>query len=393
MGSFDHDNECAVFGKCGGCVFLDVSYGTQLAAKRKAVADIFEGLLPVDRIDPVLGMAEPYDYRDKIVVPFVSSKGKKSRIISGMYKRGTHKVIECDKCLLENPVGQKIARAIKSIMNKHEIAPYDEDSGKGFLRHALIRVGHESGEVLVVLVTNTDEFPSSKAFCRELVKRVPEITSIVQNVNTRQTNVILGEKEKVLYGPGFILDTLMGLSFRISSSSFYQINREMTAALYDLAIGLADVGQNDLVLDAYCGTGTIGLAALRSGAGALIGVDDSASSIRDARLNAKHNGASNAEFYCADATDFMQSYDGPHPDVAFLDPPRSGSTPEFLQGLSVLGPKRIVYISCNPITQARDAKVLNDLGYNLLRVCPVDMFPHTQHVETVALFEKHSAEQ
>lgn len=381
------DKKCTVFGKCGGCVFLDVPYETQLAAKRKTVVDIFANLIPEDKVASVLGMSEPYDYRDKIVIPFVPSKSKNPRIISGMYKRGTHEVVECDKCLLENPIGQKVARAIKSIMKKHDIAPYDEDSGRGFLRHALVRVGHETDEVLVVLVTNTDEFPNAKAFCRELVKHVPEITSIVQNVNKRQTNVILGEKERVLYGPGFILDRLMGLSFRISSSSFYQINRQMTAALYGLAIDLADLGPNDIVFDAYCGTGTIGLAALKSGAKALVGVDDSASSINDARLNAKHNGAESAEFFCADATEFMLGYDGPHPNVVFLDPPRSGSTPEFLKGVAKLAPERVVYISCNPITQARDAEVLKTLGYELSSVHPVDMFPHTQHIETVALFE------
>ena len=270
--------------------------------------------------------------------------------------------------------------------------PYDEDAGTGFVRHAVVRVGHRSGEVLVTLVTNGAEFPASKAFCRELVRRCPFVTTVVQNVNTRQTNVILGDEERVLYGPGFILDTLCGLSFRISSQSFYQVNAAQTEVLYDEAIRLAGLDGTQQVIDAYCGTGTIGLVAASRGAAGVIGVDSVASAIRDARANAAHNGIDNAEFMAMDAGTFMRALaasraDEPDPAelVVFMDPPRAGSTPEFLDALAALAPARVVYISCDPATQARDIRHLARAGYEVAAVQPVDMFPHTDHIESIAL--------
>ncbi|MFR1166755.1 MAG: 23S rRNA (uracil(1939)-C(5))-methyltransferase RlmD [Adlercreutzia equolifaciens] len=277
--------------------------------------------------------------------------------------------------------------------------PYDEDAGTGFVRHAVVRVGHTSGEVLVTVVTNGDQFPASKAFCRELARRVPEVTTVVQNVNTRQTNVILGDEERVLYGPGFILDTLCGLSFRISSQSFYQVNATQTEALYDEAVRLAHLTGTETVVDAYCGTGTIGLVAAKRGAARVVGVDSVEAAIRDARGNARHNGVENAEFVAEDATRFMErlaaeraaageapSQDGPL--VLLMDPPRAGSTPAFLKAAAALGPERIVYISCNPKTQARDVRQLVGAGYIVRAVRPVDMFPHTDHVESIVMLER-----
>ena len=261
-------------------------------------------------------------------------------------------------------------------------------------RSAVVRVGHESGEVLATVVTNGDEFPASKAFCRELAKRVPEITTIVQNVNTRATNVILGEKERVLYGPGFILDTLCGLSFRISSQSFYQVNATQTEVLYDEAIRLAGLTGAETVIDAYCGTGTIGLVAAKRGAARVIGVDAVEAAIHDARGNARHNGIENAEFVAADATQFMEelaaSGERPEPLVLLMDPPRAGSTSAFLAAACELAPERIVYISCNPATQARDVRQLTESGYTVRAIRPVDMFPHTDHVESIVMLEKKS---
>ena len=253
-----------------------------------------------------------------------------------------------------------------------------------------MRVGHTSGEVLVTLVTNGAEFPASRAFCRELVKRCPFITTVVQNVNTRQTNVILGEREQRLYGPGFILDKLCGLSFRISSQSFYQVNAVQTEVLYNAAIDLAALSGGERAIDAYCGTGTIGLVAAARGAGEVVGVDSVESAIRDARQNARHNGVENARFVAADAGEFMRrlAADGERADVVLMDPPRAGSSEEFIDALAELAPERVVYISCNPETQVRDCRLLRDRGYAVRIVQPVDMFPHTDHVETVALLAR-----
>ena len=313
-----------------------------------------------------------------------------------MYAPGTHQLIPTDHCAIENETAKQVTLAVRDIMARWSMEPYDEDTGRGFLRHVVVRVGHESGEVLVTVVTNGDEFPSAKAFCRELVRRVPAITTIVQNVNTRQTNVILGDKERTLYGPGFILDTLCGLSFRISSKSFYQVNATQTEALYDEAIRLARLTGEETVIDAYCGTGTIGLVAAARGARRVIGVDSVASAIRDAANNARHNGVENAEFIAQDATAFMKelaaSGESLAPLVLLMDPPRAGSTPEFLEAACQLAPQRIVYISCNPTTQARDVRQLVEGGYEIKAIRPVDMFPHTNHIESIVMLEKQATE-
>ncbi len=329
---------CPVFDRCGACSLLDVPYAEQLAAKQRSIADLFAGLAPAEALQPIIGMKDPFHYRNKVVSPYapgarmgqarkaqgkagsarsgaprreiltgmyakgthrliptdtcaleneVAKKVSKAQgkagsarsgaprreILTGMYAKGTHRLIPTDTCALENEVAKKVTLVVRDLMRKWDIAPYDEDTGEGFMRHAVVRVGHASGEVLVTLVTNDDAFPSSKSFCRELVRRVPEVTTVVQNVNMRNTNVILGEQERTLFGPGFILDELCGLSFRISSKSFYQVNATQTEVLYRRAIELADLVGRETVIDAYCGTGTIGLAAARAGAGKVIGVD------------------------------------------------------------------------------------------------------------------------
>ena len=306
-----------------------------------------------------------------------------------MYAAGTHRIIPTDACLIENADAKQVILAVRSLMSRFGIEPYNEDTGRGFLRHAVVRVGHTSGEMLVTLVTNGREFPASKAFCRELVKRCPGVTTVVQNVNERQTNVILGDREQTLYGPGFILDKLCGLSFRISSKSFYQVNAVQTEVLYHAALELAGFTGAEHAIDAYCGTGTIGLVAAKHGAAQVTGVDSVASAIRDARENAKHNGVENARFVAADAGDFMREMaaSGEHADVLLMDPPRAGASQEFLEAALALAPARIVYISCNPETQVRDLARLRRGGYAVGVVQPVDMFPHTDHIETVVLLE------
>lgn len=393
---------CPAFGRCGGCSRLDVPYADQLLAKEQQVAALFEGIAPAGALLPILGMNDPFHYRNKVISPYAPAKGAKRKgkdakltradILTGMYETGTHRLIPTDTCAIENETAKKVTLAIRDIMARWGMEPYNEDTGAGFVRHAVVRVGHESGEVLVTVVTNGEEFPASKAFCRELARRVPEVTTIVQNVNTRQTNVILGEKERVLFGPGFILDTLCGLSFRISSQSFYQVNATQTEVLYDEAIRLANLTGAETVIDAYCGTGTIGLVAAKRGAARVIGVDAVEAAIRDAANNARHNGVENAEFIAQDATAFMRelaaSGERPQPLVLLMDPPRAGSTPEFLEAAAALAPERIVYISCNPTTQARDVRQLVESGYEVRAIRPVDMFPHTDHVESIVMLEK-----
>ena len=405
---------CPVFDRCGACSLLDVPYAEQLAAKQRSVADLFAGLAPAEALQPIIGMEAPFHYRNKVVSPYApgarmgqarKAQGKagsarsgapRREILTGMYAKGTHRLIPTDACALENEVAKKVTLVVRDLMRKWDIAPYDEDAGEGFMRHAVVRVGHASGEVLVTLVTNDDAFPSSKSFCRELVRRVPEVTTVVQNVNKRNTNVILGEQERTLFGPGFILDELCGLSFRISSKSFYQVNATQTEVLYRRAIELADLVGRETVIDAYCGTGTIGLAAARAGAGKVIGVDNVEAAIVDARQNAAHNGVDNAEFVALDAGAFMQALAVKRAEgegasgadvrddlVLLMDPPRAGSSERFLDAAAKLAPDRIVYISCNPQTQARDVAYLRRAGYEVDAVCPVDMFPHTDHVECI----------
>ena len=381
---------CKLASDCGCCPSINIPYGEQLDAKDARIRELFEPVFPNAELRPILGMKNPFHYRNKVTSPFAPGKRGPNggrAILTGMYAAGTHRIVDTQGCMLENENAQKVILAVKSIMRKHGIAPYDEDRGTGFMRQVVVRVGHESGEVLVTLVTNADEFPSSKSFCRELVKKCPFVTTVVQNVNMRRTNVILGDREQRLYGPGFILDTLCGLSFRISSRSFYQVNAVQTTVLYEKAIEFARLDGTSTVIDAYCGTGTIGLVAAKRGAVQVTGVDSVDSAIRDARENARHNGVGNARFVTADAGDFMRQMaaEGERADVVLMDPPRAGSTPEFLDALVHMAPDRVVYISCNPETQVRDLRYLAECGYATQLVQPVDMFPHTDHIETVAL--------
>ncbi len=420
---------CPVQNKCGGCQLLHIPYEEQLAQKQQEMFCLFEPLASkTTKFCAICGMDEPYYYRNKVTSPYVAGKklpahigqkraqtkaekaqgSRKSHkkektpsarreILYGMYASGTHRVIPTDTCLIENKTAKQILRAIKQLMQRYHMEPYDEDTGKGFIRHAIVRVGHSSHEILVTIVTNESAFPGSRNFCRELVKRVGSITTIVQNINTRQTNVILGQEEKTLYGPGFILDELCGLSFRISSRSFYQVNATQTEALYRYAIQMANLTGHETVLDAYCGTGTIGLVAAKglpenpaAHAARVIGVDNIASAITDARNNARHNGIENASFVTDDAGNFMkeQAKLGNHLDVLLMDPPRAGASEDFLQATCLLKPERIVYISCNPKTQQRDVTYLISHGYHLDQVQPVDMFPHTKHTENICLLER-----
>lgn len=412
---------CPVAQACGACQQVNEPYDAQLARKDARITKLYDGGDDVD-VRPIIGMENPYGYRNKVVSPYAPGKklssssghgkdgkrggtarnprgrGARSRrvdaspsheILCGMYAAHSHRIVSADACLVENSEARRIILAIRALMPLFGIKPYREDAGSGFMRHAIVRIGHTSGEVLVTLVTNGPLFPGSRVFCRELVRRCPAVTTVVQNINERQTNVILGDREQTLYGPGFILDKLCGLSFRISSQSFYQVNAVQTEVLYRKAMELAACTGSERVIDAYCGTGTIGLVAAKNGAAQVTGVDTVAAAIHDARENARHNGVENATFIADDAGAFMRkaAAAGNHADVVFLDPPRSGASEAFLEALATLAPRRVVYISCSPQTQVRDVAFLARRGYRLRVIQPVDMFPHTDHIETIALLE------
>ena len=375
---------CPNFKKCGGCQYLDMPYEKQLDKKQKEVAEL---LKPFCKVNPIVGMEEPFHYRNKVHAVF--GLDKKKKIISGVYKEGTHTILPVDVCMIENEKADAIIKTVRELLPSFKMKVYDEDTGYGFLRHVLIRTAHKTGEIMVVLVTASPVFPSKNNFVKALRSVHPEITTVVQNVNNRGTSMVLGDKEQVLYGPGFIVDELCGKKFRISSKSFYQINPVQTEKLYDLAIKAAKLTGKEVVIDAYCGIGTIGIAAA-SEAKEVIGVELNKDAVRDAGTNAKMNGVKNIRFYNNDAGKFMvqMASQGAKADVVLMDPPRSGSTEEFINAVAVLSPKRVVYVSCGPDTLARDLVYFKKKGYQATEAWAVDMFPMTSHCEAVVTLER-----
>ena len=332
-------------------------------------------------------MKDPLHYRNKVQHVFV--RDRKGNILSGFYSGTSHRVVDAPECMLEDLESQRIILTVKSLLKSFKITVYNEDSGYGLLRHVLVRKGFATGEFLVVLVVTSPVFPSKNNFVKALRKEHPEITSVVLNVNDKDTTMVLGERNITLYGPGFIKDTLCGCTFRISPNSFYQVNPVQTEKLYDTALEFAGLTGRETVIDAYCGIGTIGLCAAKK-AGKVIGVELNPDAVKDAVQNAKDNRISNARFYKGDAGDFINDMAerSEKADVVFLDPPRSGSTEKFLRSAVRLSPSRIVYVSCNPETLARDLKILVSAGYRPEKIQPVDMFPFTGHSEAVVLMSR-----
>lgn len=373
---------CGVCTACGGCQFQQLDYKAQLEYKTNKVKSALKRHLKKDvEVLPTIGMDYPYEYRNKIQVPL--GKDKHGRLVSGFYRANSHEIIPIDKCYIENPKASEIIQTIKMLMKAFHFEPYDEDTGNGLFRHVLIRTSHHYDDIMVTLVTTKDEFKGKNNFVKELVKYHPNIKSIVQNINSRHTNVILGEKSRTLYGTSFIKDSILNIDFKISSKSFYQVNPVQVEVLYDLAIKAAGLNPNDEVLDAYCGIGTIGLIASKHCKNVL-GVEIIPDAIRNANENAKLNDITNATFVCGDAKDLMKQLneEGKHFDVVFVDPPRKGLDDSFIESLLSVKPKRIVYVSCEPETLAENLVKITE-EYNLLSVQPVDMFPMTSHVETV----------
>ena len=424
-------SSCPYFKKCGGCDYIGIPYEEQLKKKQDYVRRCLGEPAKTWKctIEPIIGAEQPLYYRNKVHSVF--DRDAKGKIIRGLYTEGTHKVINVSGCRLEDRTADAIIEEIKSLLPSFKLKVYDEDTGYGWLRHVLVRVGQRllsadigcmsnqdnlnatGPEYMVVLVTSEVPFPGKNNFIKALRTKFPEISTIVQNINNKRTSMVLGDRNIVLYGKGYIVDESLGLKFRISPSSFFQINPKQTLKLYSLALEMAGLTGSERVLDAYCGTGTIGMFMSRQ-AREVVGVELNPDAVRDAASNAKANGITNISFVNADATRYMQQFagelqaqgrlsaqqsEGWQPalqaqktqlgfDCLCMDPPRSGSTPEFIAAVASLAIPRIVYVSCCVETLARDLKEFTKKSYKVRRIAPVDMFPQTGHVETVALLSK-----
>ncbi|MBR1863309.1 MAG: 23S rRNA (uracil(1939)-C(5))-methyltransferase RlmD [Ruminococcus sp.] len=374
---------CRAFKRCGGCQ-LSESYEQQVERKQAKAERM---LSKFTKVRPMLTMDDPYNYRCK--VQNVYGTDRSGRIISGVYQSSGQKLTAVEDCMLEDRRAQAIVADIRKLMRPLKIAPYDNRTGQGILRHTLIRTSPSTGQVMLVMVTPGAMFPAKKNFIRAMTEKHPELTTIVQNVCRDPMPLTLGDRDIVMHGPGFIEDLLCGCRFRISPQSFYQVNPKMTGKLYETALSAAGIGQGIRVLDAYCGTGTIGIICAKRGA-KVEGVELDPSACRDAVANAKLNGLENVRFCCADAGEFMrqQAQEGSRFDVLILDPPRAGASPEFIKSAGICGPDRIVYISCKIESLERDIRLFARQGYRAVYLQPVDMFPHTMGIETVCLMER-----
>lgn len=379
-----HRPECRFAEKCGGCQLQNLTYPEQLAFKQRKM----EALLgKFCRVSPIIGMKNPWHYRNKVQAAFGFSRER--GVVSGIYQLASHRIVPVSHCLIEDEEAGAVIRTIRELMPEFKITAYDERTGAGFLRHVLVRRGFATGEVMAVLVATDPIFKLQKPFLKKLLELRPEITTVVLNLNDRFGPVVLGERERVLYGKGYIEDVLCGLTFRISAKSFYQVNPVQAEVLYNIAVKYAALTGKERVLDAYCGIGAIGMAASRQ-AGEVLGVELGRDAVRDAIANAKRNGIRNCWFTQGDAGEYLggMAKERIPLDVAFLDPPRDGSDRRFLSSLLAVRPKRIVYVSCGPESLARDLQFLTEGGYFVKKIQPVDMFPHTEHVETVVLITR-----
>ncbi|HIZ45908.1 MAG TPA: 23S rRNA (uracil(1939)-C(5))-methyltransferase RlmD [Candidatus Olsenella pullistercoris] len=380
---------CPIARDCGGCEWLAVPYPIQLRRKQEHVEALLGEAAERDGavVEAIRGMDEPTRYRHKAATPFAHARG--GRVACGFYAAGTHRIVPCESCLAEDERARRVLNAVARVAERLHVPPYNEDRGVGVLRHAVVRCGWQTDDVLLTLVSRVEELRDERHLVSELRAACPEVTSIVLNVNDRRTNAILGRRNRTLFGPGVMHDRLLGLTFEIGPTSFYQTNPAQTEVLYRLALDGAQGAHR--VLDAYCGTGTIGVcAAASSNEMQVTGIEQVRGAVACAERNARANGVGDrCRFVAADATAWMaREGAGERFDAVVMDPPRAGSTPEFLAGVARLAPERVVYVSCNVVTQARDLKVLRAKGYRLAHVAPVDMFPHTKHVECVAVLER-----
>ncbi len=380
-------SDCPVFPRCGGCAFRTMTYETEAAEKKRRVEEAFHRLAHMDIACEEILTGAPARYRNKAQYPVAVSEQGEIQI--GFYAPRTRRVIDCTDCCLQPAEFRVIAEAFRAFLQEFRISVYDAERGKGLVRHLYLRKGYASGEIMVCVVLNGKTLPHSDALVEQLCTLNPHITSIVLNQNTQKTAVILGTECTVLWGAPQITDTLCGVSVRLSPLSFYQVNHDMAERLYRKAAEFADLDGSETVLDLYCGTGTIGLS-MASRAKRIIGAEIVPAAVADARENARRNGIENAEFFCGDAKEAAARFreEGVAPDVVILDPPRKGCDEAVLCTVAEMRPQKIVYVSCDPATLARDAARLAVLGYRTDRLCAADLFPRTHHVESVALMVK-----
>jgi len=380
--------KCAVAKRCGGCDYIEIDYKKQLEKKQETAKKY---LAKFGKVEEIVPMEKPYHYRNKVSAAFGFMRGQ---VIAGTYEKKSHNIVDIQNCLIEDKKASAIVATIKELCKSFKIKTYNEDTGYGLLRHTLIRVGKATNEVMVVLVTASPIFPGKNNFVKALKRAHPEITTIVQNINPRGTSMVLGDRNETLFGRGYIEDVLCGLTFRISPKSFYQVNPVQTEKLYRFAIDCADFTGEEVVLDAYAGVGTIGLIAA-SKVKQVISVELNKDAVRDAISNAKRNAIKNITFYAQDATALIvaAAENGEKIDTIIMDPPRSGSTPEFIAAIRKLSPKRVIYVSCNPETLARDLEVFVKYKYKAKKIQPFDCFSQTAHLETVVLLSKLEVNQ
>lgn len=379
-----NEKKCPYAKQCGGCAYIGEEYSSYLAKKKEYVEKL---LAPFVKVSRITGMEEPFFYRNKVTCSF--GIDAKKHPVSGIYAANSHRIVDVKECLIEDKRAREVLNCVRELVKAFKIRVFDEDTGYGLLRHVMVRVGKTSGQIMVVLVTASPVFPSKQNFCRELLKKCPDITTIVQNVNIRTDSLVLSDKENVFYGKGYIEDELCGKIFRISSRSFYQVNSVQTKNLYSKAIEFAGLSGKEVVFDAYSGIGTIGICA-SDFAKRVISVELNKDAVKDAVFNAKRNEVKNISFYTDDAGKFMvkMARDKEKADVVFMDPPRTGSSKEFIDSVFSLSPSKVVYISCNPETLARDLKMFKAGGYVAREAESFDMFPFTNHVESVVLLSK-----
>ncbi|WP_088840866.1 23S rRNA (uracil(1939)-C(5))-methyltransferase RlmD [Listeria sp. ILCC797] len=377
---------CPVYQKCGGCQLQHLSYEGQLLFKRRQVEQLMKRVGKLEtEVLPTIGMAKPFRYRNKSQVPVGYVNGK---LGAGFYQKRSHDIIDMDTCLIQDEKSDAAIQEARAVFAEFYTEPYNEVTHQGDLRHIMTRVGKTSGELMLVLITRTLDFPNKPAILEQLKKRVQSVTSIVQNINANKTNVILGDKTVTLYGPNTITDTIHGIQFAISARSFYQVNPEQTEVLYQKALDAANLTGNETVIDAYCGIGSISLCLAKK-ARHVYGVEIVNQAILDARANAKLNQIENVTFETGKAEDVIPNWykNGITADVLVVDPPRKGCDEKLLATILKMKPKKVVYVSCDPATLARDLRILNEGGYKVSAVQPVDMFPMTTHIENVVSLE------
>ena len=384
----DKKRWCPLFGKCGGCDYVNETYDYELMMKWLREDKL---LGRYGRVEKVLSSPSLTGYRCKVQA--VCGKDRDGKFITGQYRKGSHHLFPIRSCSLEDGMATAVLQTVRQMATRFSISPFDEDRGTGDLRHILIRTGWKTRETMVVLVTAKKDFPHKDDFVSAIHQKNPNVVTVVQVINNEKTSMVIPKdsEEIILWGKGYIVDNLCGLDFRISAKSFYQVNPEMAERLYEIAMNMARLRPTDTVIDAYCGTGTIGLVAASRGVKEVIGIESNPDAVKDAKLNAEANGISNARFIVDDASKWLKSAqkEGQKCDVLFLDPPRAGSSEEFLAAAGRMEPEVIVYISCNPETLARDLRyIVRFLPYKVLGIQPVDLFPGSESIETVVLLSK-----